>query len=1439
MEQLDPLSVVLQECISVSSAMRRATRWNNTGGVAAIFRSQLYSGSDVWGSGDGESTSNVFGLKNNHDRQITHSKLKEDNPLLGGVVQLRSMLTNNSSIRDIDSLTILQPFLMIIRTSSTSGYVTSLALDAVAKFVSYRVIDGDSIGIKQSLPQVISSLTHCRFEAGDSSSDDAVLLKVLRLLEAIIESPISDVLADEVIYEVCQTCLSLACNKRRSEVLRKAAEMAMISITIKLFSQLKHISSDSTAETRPFDEMHSLQDDVIGGTENQEEVLSESVAKNHKEVTPYGLHAIKEYLSVLISMISPVNRFQHMESTRVFAMSLITAAVEVGGENIAKHPSVMFLVADPVCKNLLQILQSVDSSPLLQESVHLFTTLVLSLGRYLQVQIEMILGVVCLIIVPDLQEEELAKNFEKLMSGETYSLAVSSKPVARPALSKELLTESLGALWTRCPSFFVKLYQIYDCTFERNDVCSKLIKCLCRLSLPDSATASNDNVPPICLEGVLSLVNGLQERIRSLDSFEIPAIEGKGRKSGYTRCVSLFNSSYKDGLAQFQKDGFITDVSDDRSVAVFLYGNCDKLNKRVIGEVLSKPAKAALLTEFMSQFQFEGLRVDEALRLILCTFRLPGESQQIERIVECFGDFYVAQNGSHAKTQSVVVPDKDAVFVLSYSIIMLNTDLHNPRVKEPMTLDDYKRNLRGVYGGKDFPDWYLEKIYDSILHQEIVLPEEHTGTERWFEAMWGKLISEHEWAVARDEPNLENLFLTTSSPKHLAPYDKCMFQELWQCVLGTLITVFEEAADDQIITKMMATIDKCINIAVAFNLQDVVSRIIETLSHRTCLTGTKKSGLLLELESSLGNGQEREILPTTRIVSETTLTVSEMGVWFGRDFKAQLCVVVLFRLLKKFKWHVSAQWVYVIKIVSNLFKSSLINPDLFPEFQKTLHLDPLPLAPAQFTLNRNASLKDSGLFSTFSSYLKGFSDEPAEPTDEEVESTLSAIDCIKSSNFYPMFSAIGSTSPENVSAFIEMVIEYAKGASEPETLFFMEMCVCLVLFSSTSAGTLLAFLDSLCKENTQSGYFIRLHVYKLVLLRSCPSQDLLNSSITQLSKADKSLLIRFAPCLLQPLRLLVNENSQIVSNPGFWSIARTWAASPKFTDDVFQMAEQVVKSAPGCITPENYMSLLGLLDEISAVGAVGSQWEQEYDQLTATGHKVEKGKNSFADIIAISVKSINLTVSLADCLTESRFDKSESWYPLIQAMAHQCFNPCREIRSHAIKHLQLLLLRLPPNISPEGVFNFGLFPLVSELSKRDVVAMDPSGIIKSQVAVVSLVCKTFTSYNEKFTDGTTILSKIVSQVSQLIGQNDNKHYFQDQSLELLKNALLVSRQSVDVEKVAQTECVDAVREMLNVVKADENVVKADENEVTTNKNEVTTDKNGVTTDKNKGVKEEP
>ena len=67
-----------------------------------------------------------------------------------------------------------------------------------------------------------------------------------------------------------------------------------------------------------------------------------------------------------------------------------------------------------------------------------------------------------------------------------------------------------------------------------------------------------------------------------------------------------------------------------------------------------------------------------ACRKFLEGFRLPGEAWMIDRLMEKFAAHYVSCNPDAFKSA-------DVAYVLAYSVIMLNTDAHNPQVKVKMS----------------------------------------------------------------------------------------------------------------------------------------------------------------------------------------------------------------------------------------------------------------------------------------------------------------------------------------------------------------------------------------------------------------------------------------------------------------------------------------------------------------------------------------------------------------------------------------------------------------------------------------------------------------------------------------------------------------------------------------------------------------------------------
>ena len=168
-------------------------------------------------------------------------------------------------------------------------------------------------------------------------------------------------------------------------------------------------------------------------------------------------------------------------------------------------------------------------------------------------------------------------------------------------------------------------------------------------------------------------------------------------------------------------------------VASFLRSD-PRLDKAKIGEFIGGPKHIDVLEAFVKSFDFSDKPIEESLRCFLATFRLPGEAQIIQRILELFGNHWF-----NSFKGERVVANADTAFVLAYAVIILNVDLHNPKNKNRMSLKDFVRNHRGLNANTDFPQSFLEGIYSSIKNHEIVMPEEQKG----------ELKEDYEWQVCK------------------------------------------------------------------------------------------------------------------------------------------------------------------------------------------------------------------------------------------------------------------------------------------------------------------------------------------------------------------------------------------------------------------------------------------------------------------------------------------------------------------------------------------------------------------------------------------------------------------------------------------------------------------------------------------------------------------
>ncbi|KAE8708581.1 Brefeldin A-inhibited guanine nucleotide-exchange protein 4 [Hibiscus syriacus] len=176
--------------------------------------------------------------------------------------------------------------------------------------------------------------------------------------------------------------------------------------------------------------------------------------------------------------------------------------------------------------------------------------------------------------------------------------------------------------------------------------------------------------------------------------------------------VSLFNRKPSKGIEFLMNSKKIDNTPEE--VASFLRKNTTGLNEAMIGDYLGEREEFALrvMHAYVDSFNFKSMDFGEAIRFFLRGFRLPGEAQKIDRIMEKFAERYCKCNPNSFTSA-------DTAYVLAYSVIMLNTDAHNDMVKDKMTKSDFIRNNRGINDGKDLPEEYLGALYDQIVKNEI------------------------------------------------------------------------------------------------------------------------------------------------------------------------------------------------------------------------------------------------------------------------------------------------------------------------------------------------------------------------------------------------------------------------------------------------------------------------------------------------------------------------------------------------------------------------------------------------------------------------------------------------------------------------------------------------------------------------------------------------
>ncbi|XP_046659778.1 brefeldin A-inhibited guanine nucleotide-exchange protein 1 isoform X2 [Homalodisca vitripennis] len=309
----------------------------------------------------------------------------------------------------------------------------------------------------------------------------------------------------------------------------------------------------------------------------------------------------------------------------------------------------------------------------------------------------------------------------------------------------------------------------------------------------------------------------------------------KHQKEVWETGIDMFNRKPKRGISFLQEQGLLGASASE--VAEWLHID-DRLDKTGIGDFLgeNEDFSKEVMYAYVDQMDFAGKDIVMALRYFLEGFRLPGEAQKIDRLMEKFASRYCECNPNNGLFASA-----DTAYVLAYSVIMLTTDLHSPQVKNKMTKEQYIRLNRGISDNQDLPEEYLSQIYDEIAGHEIKMKstskpgKQVISSEKKRRLLWNmemELISTAAKNLMESVSHVQAPFTSAKHLEHVRP----MFRLAWTPFLAAFSVGLQDCDDPEIATLCLDGIRCAIRIACIFHMTLERDAYVQALARFTLLT---------------------------------------------------------------------------------------------------------------------------------------------------------------------------------------------------------------------------------------------------------------------------------------------------------------------------------------------------------------------------------------------------------------------------------------------------------------------------------------------------------------------------------------------------------------------------------------------------------------------------
>lgn len=470
----------------------------------------------------------------------------------------------------------------------------------------------------------------------------------------------------------------------------------------------------------------------------------------------------------------------------------------------------------------------------------------------------------------------------------------------------------------RQPTFIIEVYANFDCDPCCRNVFEEVGRLLCKHSFAINGHLTSLHIQ--AFEGLLIMIHNIADNIDKIDDstplgpYNTQLIEytpfwediekdddletwveqvrvRKVQKKKLLIAANHFNRDNKKGLEYLKHAKLISDPPDPKAYAYF-FRYTPGLDKKAIGEYLGDPDNFYLqvLKEFTETFLFNGMILDTALRFYLESFWLPGESQKIQRVLEAFSERFFDHQSSD------LFASKDTVLILCYSLIMLNTDQHNPQVKKKMTEEEFIRNNRAINAGQDLPREYLSELFQSISNNAIALAQTIVSLD----------MSQSKWIQLINRSKVMPSFIQCE-------FDRRMCRDMFACIAGpsvaALSSFFEHADEEELMHECLEGLFSVARIS-QYGLEDTLDELITSFCKFTTLLNPYAS------------------------TEETMFT-------FSHDLKPRLATVAIFTLANDFRDSIRGGWKNIVDCLLKLKRLKLL-PQSVIDFEASIDAPTTP-----------------------------------------------------------------------------------------------------------------------------------------------------------------------------------------------------------------------------------------------------------------------------------------------------------------------------------------------------------------------------------------------------------------------------------------------------------------------------------------------------------------